>query len=281
MSSRAWVVWLILVLLIVGGGIGGYFWLQRKSQASADVNVSSTDESTTSTTDSASTSVATLAVHSKLEVKQGWNFIALPYNTVTTITDLNTKAGTATEVKKVYRYSGQAWVEVGQEGGTLKPGTGYLVYFSQAASIELGNTGASSAKAAEVPLTANYWQLVGIPLMYDIKWQESTGTGNTFTPNAGFSVKLKDGTLKSVLVAIKEGYISTPLYLKNELPNYTYARLWEVPQTTLYYNQAFWIKSKSDQVEGLVFVVSGKAVSATVTQAELEAGEDLTTPATP
>jgi hypothetical protein len=267
---------LVLAILIVGGGIGGYFWLQKRN-ASADVATNT--DATEATTNVTSVAAAT---NTKLEVKQGWNFVAFPYNTIATVADLKTKATVVTtEPQKIYRYSGQAWIDVETEGGTFKPGTGYLIYFSQTATIELGNTGAKADVPVGVPLTADTWQLVGIPTIYAIKWQETTGSTTSFTPNTGLSVELTDGAIKNLLEAIKEGYVSAPLYLKNELPNYAYTRLWEVPQTTLYPNLAFWIQSKSSKVKNLIFTTQGKASTTPVTTTEIDTGEKLTAPAVP
>jgi len=272
MSRRAWIIWIVVAVLVVAGSAGGY-WYVNRNRASADINPASTDATTSDLTASTAT---TTPSSSELTVSKGWNFVAFPYDTVTTLAALQTKAGTI-EVQKIYRYTGSQWTEV-TAADVLKPGTGYLVHCSAAGTIDLGSTGAKDYQSVQVPLTYGEWQLVGTPILYATKWQDSVGSADTFKPDTGFSVRLKDNSVKSVLRAVAEGYISTPLFLSNENSQYSYKWLYDLGTTTLPYNSAFWVKSKSDDVTGLIFTTKGKASTTSVTKAQLEAGDELSAP---
>lgn len=267
MSTRAWVIWIIVIVVLLGGGFGVYWYLHRAS-------VSASEEGTNiSATSSQSNTV--------MSVKEGWNFVGFPYNTVTTVSDLLTKIGASDTLKAIYRWSGQEWVDVAQEN-VLKPGTGYLTYFNSAGQIDLGDTGATSYPQVVVPVETDKWQMVAVPILDAIAWR-GTGTSTTeFLPHSGFSIKLTDGGTLSMLEAIQQGLVATPLFLDNQHPNYSYTYLYDLTLENLPAFSAFWFLPKSSTVEGVIFSTQGGAGTAKISKTDLEKGSSSSgTPLTP
>lgn len=261
MSTRAWVIWIVVLVLLIGGGFGAY-WYFTNIRVSADV-ASSTTTSTTSNT--------------VMTVKTGWNFVSFPYNSVTTVTELQAKLSTSVDLQALYRWNGSTWSDVIAEG-LLKPGTGYLAYFSQGTSVDLGDTAQTSYSKAEVPLVANQWQLVGKPLMQNIVYKSSGSSSTEFVPYSDFSVMMADGTTMTVLDAIAKGYISAPLFMENDQPSYSYLKLYDLSSNSVPDFSAFWVLPKSSDVESILFTSDGTSSGTTVSRDNLETGDALTAP---
>ena len=261
MTTRGWVIWIIVLLVVIGGGFTGYWYFFMRGKVSADVATTSASYST------------------QMTVKQGWSFAAFPYNTVSTVSELESKLGSSTTLKALYRWSGQAWVNAMKED-SLQPGIGYLAYFSQAATIEMGNTKETDYKKAAVVAEAE-WRLVGNPGLWKTQFRTSGSSSSESIPYTGFAVELSDGTSMSVLEAIAKGYVATSLFLENNNPTYSYLKLYDLSGSYVPNFTGFWFKAKSEKVEKLVFSSTGQAVDATYTNADLEAGNELSAPAAP
>lgn len=259
MTTRSWVIWIIVLVLVIGAGFGGYWYFFTRGKVSADVETGSAQ------------------VNTVLTVKQGWNFVSFPYNTPTTISDLKSKFGATLELTALFRWSGSTWTDVIEEG-LVKPGTGYLAYFSTAGTADLGNTGEAGYKKVEVPVVAEQWQLVGKPILNAIQFRSSSSSATDYVPYTGLSVKMKDGTTKNMLEAIAEGYAATSLFLENTNPSYSYLKLYDLSGNLVPDFSAFWFMPKSADVESIAFDSQGEAVDTTITRDSLESGNDLTVP---
>jgi len=262
MSTRGWVIWIIVLLVVIGAGFSGYWYFFMRGKVSADTATSSNANYST-----------------QMATKQGWSFVAFPYNTVTTVSDLESKLGTSTTLKALYRWSGQAWVDSMKED-SLQPGIGYLAYFSEAATVDLGNTKDTDYKKASI-VAETEWRLVGNPGLWKTQFRSSGSSSSEYIPYTGFSVEMTDGTSMSVLEAIAKGYVATSLFLENNNPSYAYLKLYDLTGSYVPNFSGFWFKTKSDTVAKLTFSSTGEAVDTTYTTTDLQAGSDLSAPATP
>lgn len=261
MTTRSWVTWIIVLLLVIGSGFGAYWYFFVRGKVSADVVGSGASYNT------------------QMTIKQGWSFVAFPYNTVKTVSDFESKLGSSTTLKALYSWSGQAWVDA-MKADTLQPGIGYLAYFSTAATVEMGNNKETDYKKVGI-VAETEWRLVGNPGLWKTQFKSSGSSSSEYIPYTGFTVELTDGTSMSVLDAIAKGYVSTSLFLENEHPTYSYLKLYDLSGSYVPNFAGFWFKSKSDKVEKLTFSSTGQAVDVTYTREDLEAGSDLSAPATP
>ncbi len=261
MTTRGWIIWIIVLLLVIGGGFTGYWFFFMRGKVSADVATSNATYNT------------------QMTIKQGWSFVSFPYNTVSTVADFESKLGSSTTLKALYRWSGQAWVNALKEDA-VQPGIGYLAYFSQAATIDMGNNNQTDYKKASI-VAETEWRLVGNPGLWKTQFKTSGSSSTEFIPYTGFTVELNDGTSLSMLEAIAKGYVATSLFLENNNPTYSYLKLYDLSGSYVPNFTGFWFKSKDDNVERLTFSAAGQAVDLTYTAADLDAGNNLTAPATP
>jgi len=260
MSTRAWVIWVVVIVAIIGGGFFAYWYFAVRGAVSADVSTDTTNLATTAT-----------PANTTITIKEGWNFVSFPYNSVTSVQALQTKLATRTELKGMYRWSGSTWSDVIAEN-VLKPGTGYLAYFSKAATVDLGTTKETAYKKAEVPL-AKGWQLVGKPIDNTVTFKATGSTSSSFLPHSDFSIKLTDGTTGSMLEAISKGYISAPLFMQNNQSSYSYLKLYDLSGNSVPDFSAFWVMPKSNNVESIIFSTGGSATGTTVSRSSLETGD--------
>jgi len=262
MATKSWVIWIIVIVAVIGAGFGGWWWYSH-SRVGADEPTSTTS-------------------NTQLTVKQGWNFIAFPYNVPSTIANLEIKFGTTIKLEAMYRWSGSTWIDAMGEA-SVKPGTGYLAYFSQGGTVDLGNTQEVDYKKVEVPLAANEWQLVGKPLLGTVQFRSSSSSSTSYLPYTGLAVKLTDGTTVSTLDAIAKGYIKTPLFLENSNPSYSYVKLYDLSGNSFPDFNGAWVKPLSANVESLVFDTQGQAGSASISRETLETADSGGTvaPSTP
>ena len=274
MTTRSWVLVGAIVFTVVAGGVGYFYW-QQSRKVSADIDTSTGNDVT-------GTSDLTAVYSTKLDLKAGWNFVSFPYNTVATVTDLEARAAGTVTISAIYRYSGAQWVNVKDEG-TLKPGTGYLLEVDKAASLDLGDSKEKSYQVVEVPLVANTWQLVGMPLLGEFNFRTDTASQTTFTPSNQISIRYTDGTKKSLLEAIAAEDVATPLLLSNNNPNYSYTKLYDWEGKTLPSHGAIWLIPLKDTVSGIVFDREGIAVDASISRTQLEGTTttDTSSPSTP
>jgi len=244
-----------------------YWYLHRASVSASEegTNISATSSQSNST----------------MSVKEGWNFVGFPYNTPNTVSGLLEKIGSTLTMRAIYRWSGQTWIDVAKEN-VLKPGTGYLAYFDSAGTFDLGDTAAASYPQVVVPVEANRWQMVAVPILDAIAWRGAGASTTEFLPHSGFSVKLTDGGTLSMLEAIQQGLVATPLFLDNQHPNYSYTFLYDLPTENLPSFSAFWFMPKSSTVEGVIFSTQGGAGAAKISKTDLEKGSSSSgTPSTP
>jgi len=261
MSTRAWIIWVIVIVAVIGGGFVAYWYFAVRGSVSADVSTGASSLTTTAT-----------PANTTITIKEGWNFVSFPYNSVESVQALQAKLSAKTELKGMYRWSGSVWSDVIAEN-VLKPGTGYLAYFSKAATVDLGTTKETDYKKAEVPLVANRWQLVGKPIDKTVNLKATGSTSSSFLPHSDFSIKLTDGTTGTMLEAISKGYISAPLFMQNSQPSYSYLKLYDLSGNAIPDFSAFWIMPKSSNVESIIFSTGGSATGTTVSRSALETGD--------
>lgn len=266
MTTKSWVIWIIVLVLVIGAGFGGYWYFFMRGKVSAS------EEADT-----------TAAVNTTMTVQEGWNFVSFPYNTVTTVSAFLTAIGESSTAKvPIYRWSGSTWVNA-EDDGVLKPGTGYLAYFSTGGTIDLGNNGENTYTEAKVPVVANQWQLVGKPILQTVRFRSSSSTSTDMVPYSGLSVEFTDGTTKTMLDAIAEGLVAAPLFMENSNPSYSYLKLYDLSGSTLPDFSAFWFLPKSDNITNIVFSGSGTAGDKSISRDTLESSDttSTTTPTTP
>lgn len=268
MTTKSWIIWIVAIALIAGGGFGLY-WYLTQAQVGADVETASTSSTVTTGTGS---SMAT--GNTEMTIKKGWSFVSFPYNTVTTVSALETKLGTI-EMDALYSYTGSSWTNA-LDDGVIKPGAGYIAYFDSAGTIDLGDTGTTNYSKDEYSVTAGQWNLVGVPLLAKIQFRGSGSSATSYVPNSGLSLKMADGSTVTMLDAIAKGYVETPLFMENSDPSYSYVYIYDLVGNFVPSFSAFWLKPISTDVEAVMFNASGTDSKSSISKESLESVSNST-----